>query len=45
MIHYDEEQDSYTLILKGGRIIFPNLKSLLTFAKKVYGLDLLTQLN
>lgn len=45
MIHYDEEQDSYTLIMKGGRIIFPTLKSLLTFAKKVYKMDLLTQLN
>lgn len=45
MIHYDEALDIYTLIVRGAKITFPTMKSMIEFAQKVYGIDLLTQLN
>lgn len=45
MVHYDEAVNSYTLIVRGAKISFPDISSMLEFAQKKYNLNLLTQLN
>lgn len=45
MIHFDEALDSYTLIVKGAKINFPSLGTMIKFAQDYYGINLLTQLN
>ena len=45
MIHYDEALDSYTLIVQGAKITFPDMKSMLEFAWEKYKINLLIFLN
>ncbi len=45
MIHFDEALGTFTLIITGAKITFPNMKSMIDFAQKQYNLDLLTILN
>lgn len=45
MLHYDEQLEMYTLVMKGASISFHSLAVTIKFAKKHYGIDLLTVLN
>jgi hypothetical protein len=45
MMHHDEKTGTYTLIMRGAKIEFPTLGGMIDFAKKHYGLNLLTMLN
>jgi len=45
MIHFDEALGTFTLIIKGAKITFPTIGSMIKFAKKQYGINLLETLN
>ncbi len=45
MIHYNEALDNYTLIVKGAKITFPDIKSMIDFAQEKYQINLLIFLN
>ncbi len=45
MIHYNETTDTYTLIIAGAIVTFPNIKSMIDFAQKHYNINLLETLN
>ncbi len=45
MIHFDEQMNAYTLIVRGAKITFYTMGDMISFAQKKYNLNLLTQLN
>lgn len=45
MIDFDEQRNTYTLIVRGAKITFYSLGDIISFAQKKYNLNLLTQLN
>ena len=45
MIDHNEALGTFTLIITGAKITFPNMKSMIDFAQKQYGINLLEQLN